>query len=263
VLNKIKMKSTVFTYFLLLLMLISCNRFESADIMQENNKSLDTISSLTDMKTNKVIWNDHGIFRTVTLEESNDPKEIEEENENKATCSNNFSGVDRAAAKTSFSSASQTTHYAFNTFRNTLQTDTYMRSIGIVKSSNRVSQENRNIYITTSYLYAIKQESDGDLHMIIGDPSNVALTNCEASGNPSSSSSSYTKIKAVKDAIVSRFGTDFCGKSSYTIFSPPILIDKFNGSLFFDIDHAAGTVGPTGYRPTTAWEVHPISFIQF
>ena len=247
----------------MLVTLISCNKFESVDTFQENNKSLDTIHSLTEMKTNSVIWNDHGVFRTVTLEESTDPKEIEEENENKATCSGAFSGVDRAAAKTSFSSASQTTYYFFNTFRNTLQTDTFMRSIGISKSSNRVSQENRNIYITTSYLYAIKHESDGDFHMIIGDLSKVALTNCEASGNPSTTSSAYSKIKAVKDAIVSRFGTDFCGKTSYTIFSPPILIDKFNGSLFFDIDHAAGTVGPTAYRPTTAWEVHPISFIQF
>jgi hypothetical protein len=236
----------------------------------ENNPSLedlDTIKRLSQMTTDKVIWNDNGVFRTVTLSEDIDPEEKnEEENSNRAaTCSPNFSGVDRANAKKSFSTAASTTNYTFNSFRNTLQTDTFMRSLGISTSSTsaRVAQENRNVYITTSYLYAIKRESDGDYHMIIGDLNNVALTNCEASGYPSSSATSYTKIKAVRDAIVAKFGSEFCGGSSYTKFSPPILIDVLKGSLFFDVDHAAGTVGPTGFRPTTAWEIHPISELQF
>jgi hypothetical protein len=35
------------------------------------------------------------------------------------------------------------------------------------------------------------------------------------------------------------------------------------GSLFFDVDHPAGAVGPQGHRPQTAWEIHPISSIAF
>jgi hypothetical protein len=38
---------------------------------------------------------------------------------------------------------------------------------------------------------------------------------------------------------------------------------KVTGSLFFDVDHKAGSVGPTGMRPKTAWEIHPVSDIQF
>jgi hypothetical protein len=34
------------------------------------------------------------------------------------------------------------------------------------------------------------------------------------------------------------------------------------GSLFFDIDHAAGVVGPEGKRPKKAWEIHPITKIK-
>jgi hypothetical protein len=260
------MRNIIVLCFLSILFVVSCNKYEPIGNLQENkNVDLDTIPRLTDMKSNKAIWNDNGIYRTVTIEESTDPKEFEDESVEKATCSNAFSGLDRAVAKKSFSSATQYTYGSFNAFKNTLPTDAFMRSLGIPRSStsDRVSQENRNMYIKTSYLYAIKRESDGDLHMIIGDNSQSALINCEASGYPATVATSYPKIKAVKEAIVARFSTDFCGKSSYTIFSPPVLITGFKGSLFFDVDHSAGTVGPAAYRPTTAWEVHPISYIKF
>jgi hypothetical protein len=258
----------------LLLVLVSPLFFFSCGKMEpyhdsKNEKSIikDTIKNISELELGEAIWNDNGIYRKVSKIEDTDPEDTnEEELANRSSgCSSSYSGVDRKVAKISFSSATTKTHYTFNAFRKTLQTDDYMRSLGISTSSTsgRVSQEDRNIYITTSYLYAIKSESDGDFHMIIGDPSKAALTNCEASGLPSTKSSAYSKIKAVKDAIITRFETDFCGTSSYTIFSPPILIDKIYGSLFYDVDHAAGVVGPKGYRPTTSWEVHPISFIQF
>jgi hypothetical protein len=34
------------------------------------------------------------------------------------------------------------------------------------------------------------------------------------------------------------------------------------GSLFYDVDHAPGAVGPRDMKPTTAWEIHPITQIQ-
>jgi hypothetical protein len=258
--------SFLIVVFIFMIVIVSCSKIESFNGSgNANGSQLDTIQKLVEMKSDTAIWNDNGVYRTIILEKSSDPKEAGDQENEKATCSNLFSGVDRAAAKISFSSATSTTYTTFNSFRNTLQTDVFMKSLNISRSrtSRRVSQEERNVYITTSYLYAIKSESDGDLHMIIGDLSKTALTNCEVSGYPLSSSSAYAKIKAVKEAVVARFATDFCGKSSYTIFSPPVLIDVFKGSLFFDVDHSAGTVGPSGYRPTTAWEVHPISFIKF
>jgi hypothetical protein len=249
-----------------MIIIVSCSKTETFNKSENANGSqLDTIQKLTEMKSDTAIWNDNGVYRTITLEKSMDPKENVSQETERATCSNLFSGVDRAVAKTSFSSATFTTYSTFNAFKSKLQTDAFMKSLNISRSrtSRRVSQEERNVDITTSYLYAIKSEPDGDLHMIIGDLSKMALINCEVSGYPSTSSSAYAKIRAVKQAVVARFATDFCGKSSYTIFSPPVLIDIFKGSLFFDVDHSAGTVGPSGYRPTTAWEVHPISFIKF
>ena len=35
------------------------------------------------------------------------------------------------------------------------------------------------------------------------------------------------------------------------------------GSLLFDIHHASGSVGPTGFRSSTVWEIHPVTSIEF
>jgi hypothetical protein len=36
---------------------------------------------------------------------------------------------------------------------------------------------------------------------------------------------------------------------------------RIEGSLFFDVDHAAGAVGPANMKPKSAWEMHPITKI--
>ncbi|MEO7306192.1 MAG: hypothetical protein ABIR78_13220 [Ferruginibacter sp.] len=233
-------------------------------------KRYDTITSLASFNKDTAIWFHHGQYTMLTWEENMD-EELEEQGhkdqstETNATCSDAFAGSARAAAKTSFASVSYGTYASINAMRAVLQTDTYMRSIGITNSSPRVSEENRNRNITTSYLYAIARESDNDFHMIIGDANTAAgnLFNCEASGNPASSQSSYAAINAVRNYLKSYFGKDFCGQSGYTKFTPGIRVTLLKGSLFFDIDHAAGTVGPLGLRPNTAWEMHPIHDIAF
>jgi len=230
-------------------------------------KHYDTITSLAAFKNDTVIWFHHNQYTMVTYEENTD-----EENEDKnisqppsLVCSDAFAGSARAAAKTSFASVSYGTYSSINAMRAVLQTDTYMKSLGITNSSPRVSEENRNRNISTSYLYAIARESDNDFHMIIGDANSAAgnLFNCEASGNPVSSQSSYAAINAVRNYLKTYFGKDFCSQSGYTKFTPAIHVSLLKGSLFFDIDHAAGTVGPLGLRPNTAWEMHPIHDIAF
>lgn len=231
-------------------------------------RAYDTITSLSSYKNDTAIWYHNDQYTMVTYEENLDEKD-ETENipspDAATTCSDAFVGSARAVAKTSYASVSYGTYSSINTMRAVLQTDTYMRSIGITNSSPRVTEENRNRNITTSYLYAIARESDNDFHMIIGDANNAAgnLLNCEASGNPASSQSSYVAINAVRTYLKSYFGTDFCGQSGYTKFTPAISISLLKGSLFFDIDHAAGTVGPLGLRPNTSWEMHPIHNITF
>lgn len=232
-------------------------------------KVYDTITSLSSFKNDTVIWHHNEQYTMVTYEEKLDHEDEDDVNipvpDAVTTCSNAFAGSARSAAKTSYASVSYGTYSSIHAMRSVLQTDTYMRNLGITNSSPRVSEENRNRDITTSYLYAIARESDNDFHMIIGDASSVAdnLFNCEASGNPSSSQSSYTAINAVRTYLKGYFGTDFCGQSGYTKFTPAISISVLKGSLFFDIDHAAGTVGPLGLRPNTAWEMHPIRTITF
>jgi hypothetical protein len=232
-----------------------------------DSRHYDTITSLSAFNKDTAIWFHHNQYTMVTYEENMDEEPEEEKPTGPVSlvCSDAFAGSARSAAKTSFASVSYGTYASINAMRAVLQTDTYMRSIGITNSSPRVTEENRNRNITTSYLYAIARESDNDYHMIIGDASSVAgnLLNCEASGNPPSGQSSYAAINAVRNYLKTYFGKDFCGQSGYTKFTPAIPITLLKGSLFFDIDHAAGTVGPTGLRPNTAWEMHPIHDIAF
>ncbi len=232
-------------------------------------RAYDTITTLAAFKKDTVIWKHGGIFTMVTYEENHDEEnEINERSSGTAsttTCFDAFAGSARSAAKTSYASVSYGTYASINAMRAVLQTDSYMKGLGITNSSPRVSEENRNRSITTSYLYAIARESDNDFHMIIGDANNAAgnLLNCEASGNPASGQSSYAAINAVRTYLKGYFGKDFCGQSGYTKFSPAIRISVLKGSLFFDIDHAAGTIGPLGLRPNTAWEMHPVHNITF
>jgi hypothetical protein len=250
--------------------LASCNKTKNVLTYNSITKTTikDTINNLAEINSDSAIWNDNGIYRTVTIEKSNDVADEnrnEENVTNAATCATDFEGVDRAIAKTSFATATTYTYSTFSTFRNTLQTDAFMRGLNIPRNSNsnRVSQENRNAKFNAVYLYALKKEADRDFHLILGDANLVSLLNCEASGFPATTGTAYTAIKAVKDAITARFGSNLCSQSSYLKFNPAVPITSMKGSLFFDVDHAAGTVGPAGFRPTTAWEIHPINAIQF
>ena len=264
----------------IMLIIFSCNK--GIDVKPgKSSKELakyDTITSLDKMATDTAIWKFNGQCNMVTHEASTDEEfetednttiETDNDNDNSSLrasgCSSTFAGSARATAKKSFAIATYVTYPTIASVRASMQTDTYMRSIGITTSSPRKTQEQRNVSITSAYLYAISRESDNDLHMIIGDgtASPTTLLNCECGGLPSTTSTSYAAMKAVRDYLKSYFGTDFCGTSGYTHFAHPVHITILKGSLFYDIDHGAGTVGPTGYRANTSWEMHPISSIKF
>jgi hypothetical protein len=50
---------------------------------------------------------------------------------------------------------------------------------------------------------------------------------------------------------------------SYFRPDPPVPI-RVTGSLFWDVDHEDPPyVGPNDFKPKTAWEIHPISDIEF
>ena len=47
----------------------------------------------------------------------------------------------------------------------------------------------------------------------------------------------------------------------YRVYDHPLPV-IVEGPLFFDVDHGAGTVGPSGMKPRTAWEIHPITKLR-
>lgn len=130
--------------------------------------------------------------------------------------------------------------------------------------SARLDDEQRNVTVG-GFIYATKKESDNDFHLIVGDQL-CAVGSClitvEVSGIPSLASNPNRKTLAdARSKFLSHFnGTE--PSSRYTKFDPPIHV-TLTGSLFFDVDHRAGTVGPAGLQPDTAWEIHPLSDITY
>ena len=88
--------------------------------------------------------------------------------------------------------------------------------------------------------------------------------NVEVSALPPSSSQFFAPIRAARNQFKAFFTTN--GNSlpvtGYDKYDPPIAV-TITGSLFFDVDHVPPAVGPTGMKPKTAWEIHPVSDFQF
>ena len=173
----------------------------------------------------------------------------------------NFSGTDRKAAKVSIASAQQES-IDFDQLLSGLPKDNVMiaKHISKASTSNRIKEEKRNVKITNVFLYAIKRESDNDYHIIIGNQAGTKFLNIENAGLPKSNASAFPTLHAVRDSVENYF-QHLCSQS-YRTFKPAIPIDV-EGSLFYDIDHAPGSVGPASFKPTTSWEIHPITKITF
>jgi hypothetical protein len=124
----------------------------------------------------------------------------------------------------------------------------------------RIAEEKRRIrLLQDTYIYAFKKEPDNDYHLIIGDHksmSKATFFNIELSGLATNST-----LSAVREVFEKRF-VNAC-TSSYIIFSQNPIKIQIEGSLFFDFDHNPGEVGPTGFRPATCWELHPLSKLVF
>lgn len=177
-----------------------------------------------------------------------------------------FTGTDRRDAKTTLASAGIEAYPLITALRSTLRTDQYMLSLGISKAPDaaRLDDEQRNVTVG-GFIYAIRKERDNDFHLIVGDQ-HCAVASClmtvEVSAIPSLASNPYRKTLA---DVRSKFLFHFNGtepSARYTKYDPPIPV-TLTGSLFFDVDHKAGTVGPAGLQSDTAWEIHPLSDITY
>jgi hypothetical protein len=224
--------------------------------------SVMAIGELTSPKGTK-----YRILKTSEIDAYEKPKPPEEIAMAKATAGDNFAGTDRRDAKLSIVSAATEQFADLQNLVGSLTPDDAMvdhdPEITRDPDSPRVSEEQRNVRVS-AFLYAASRETDNDFHFIVGRDPNASPTymNMELSGLPPSTSSTFARLNAARDAYKAFIGDQLPG-AGYHHYDPPIPIEV-EGSLFFDITHATGPhPGPAKLRPETIWEVHPISHIVF
>lgn len=127
--------------------------------------------------------------------------------------------------------------------------------------ADRVAEERRNVAVE-AYLHFAKKEADNDYHVIIGTSENPARgrrMNVEISGLPRSDSPHHRALKDARAAFEGVYGP--VGRSHYTQYEPRRV--RVTGSLLFNTDHQGGTVGPKGHQCDSAWEIHPVTRIEY
>jgi hypothetical protein len=144
--------------------------------------------------------------------------------------------------------------------------DDKMAGMGIKKTTDkRVDAEKHNVRVT-GFIHAFKKEGDNDYHVILGDgpdADNPVYLNVEVSGIPVGGTNANRKrLVAVREEFKQAFNLRRTGPSRYVRPHTPIPV-RVTGSLFWDVDHAPGAVGPDDLKPETSWEIHPISEIEF
>jgi hypothetical protein len=185
-----------------------------------------------------------------------------------AASGENFAGSHRKAAKTSISDGPLEVYASLPALLTDLKSDDFMRNhhnppLETDPDFDRVEEEEKNVEVPGS-IVAIKKEPDNDYHIIL--VSNGAgpehFMNIEVTGLPPTGPD-RAPLKAVRQVLKDFLEeVDVRVGNRYVKFNPPVPV-VITGSLFYDIDHAPGVVGPAGMRPDTAWEIHPVTKIVF
>jgi hypothetical protein len=132
-------------------------------------------------------------------------------------------------------------------------------------TTDRVAEEMHNVTVQ-AHIYAFKKESDNDYHVILGDPPGTAnphYFNAEVSGIPiAGTDANRATLWQVRKAFQQSFELGTSGPASYFRVHPPAPV-RVTGSIFWDVDHEHELVGPADFKPTSAWEIHPISALEF
>jgi hypothetical protein len=146
--------------------------------------------------------------------------------------------------------------------------DDEMAELGIGRGVDvdRVRQEKLNVSVR-AVIYTFKKESDNDYHVIIGDPPGTPgrkFLNVEVSGIPDiGTDGNRDRLVRVRKAFKEAFQLGDDGPGRYNPLHPPVPV-RITGSLFWDVEHPPPhTVGPNFAAPKSAWEIHPISDIEF
>ncbi len=245
-------------YLVLTLLLLSFFSVTAQNIQR------DTITDFSNTPPDKVIFKSpKGKFYKVDfIKEAGHSFEPEYNTGLIHNCSDStFAGSARKAAKTSIVTAKTENFVTVSALIRGLPKDAVIRP-KLTSNSKRIALENRNVrLLKDTYLYAFKKESDNDYHIIIGDnidPKKATYFNCEISGLP-------VPINKVFQTVRKTFEKQFVQvcNSSYAVFSANPIKIAIEGSIFFDVDHLPGQIGPIGFQPATTWEIHPITKITF
>ncbi len=172
-----------------------------------------------------------------------------------------FKGIARKTAKINISQGDTLWFETVGELLASLPSDSTMHQKGIKDKTRRLPEEDFNIVIGTAYLFSIEMEDDHDLHLLIGDMIDSVKTNLmtvEVSGLPDRRNPSFETLLDVRKTLYDEYPKCFTGKR----VRPTKKFRKISitGSLFFDNRHPA-----TGkaHRPTTAFELHPLTYIEF
>jgi hypothetical protein len=277
------------TFCLLVYLLVSCKK--PAEVVTGTPRDTlqlkyDTITSLAaDLPAGdyifKTISGGHVLMRvsneedTVPLLKNSQPEAMAAAVDNQPCNTDVFEGSQRATVKTTKSRAALESNLdaatLFKALAKTEKTDCANRNT--FKDTKRKAVEERNVKLNTVYLYTFKRQADEDYHLIVGSTNNIATAyffNVEISGEPPAGAYGRAEIVQARSDFERYFDIeDACARSYYKqdFRRDPIPI-RITGSLFFDAHHctsfrASGPQKWTDIELQTAWEIHPITDIEF
>ena len=178
-----------------------------------------------------------------------------------------FEGSIRLTPKTTYSTKTYKKYRTIPALYRKLESNEFMKGLGIGHSEERVEQEDKNITIQKAYLYTITLEDDNDLHLLIGntpvyEEGTTRVFNAEISGIPADGTATVrNRMIALREkAIAAMNDVPLCGRSGYLQANRRISI---RGSLFYDSHHASKPAKCREVEGESAWEIHPVYDIVF
>ncbi|MFI5298409.1 MAG: hypothetical protein ACHREM_09945 [Polyangiales bacterium] len=134
----------------------------------------------------------------------------------------------------------------------------------------RVVEEQENV-VVEGWALAASKESDNDFHVILGSEKTLAddgspdrwkLINIEVSGLSPVGTSGRQLLVDVRKTFKAYFVPTVADSQGRGFVALEPVHLRVTGSLFFDVDHLPGAVGPGKLKPMTSWEIHPITHLE-
>jgi len=276
----------------ILFIAVACILFKSCrstgKVTKRKAGGLDTITNINDLpeKQRAVYKNKNNEYYIMRYEPDTRDSTEEEENDtiqltsnrggqlfktiniiavNKRCDSDNFDGSNRKGAKLSVSSSGLETFATLTSLISSLANANDMAAAISGSNAPRITEEDRNVRVKKTWLYAYSRQTDEDFHVIVGNTKNPRATtkyfNIEISGLPPAGAATFNDILSSRNSFLTKATENLC-KSGYFFYEKPLRVDV-TGSLFYDKQHHGDDIGPGSARPPDAWEIHPVTKLRF